>query len=336
MFPSFPASPGRRAVLGCGAAAALAAALPADRPQVRSDAKLASLAPAGKPWIQGARLHHSTVLQSFTFDERHGHMYALQVMEGGIQLPGESRAYSHAERVVRGDLCLNRLTMGGTLTGYMYLLGFGHGGALGVEDTVRRAGVLWTEWDAHPASGYGRGICRFNFAAGRVLTRTSRKIATYRPVPGSTSNYVALDPAHNRLLLRYKVDGVPRYRVYGLKQFAARNLRPVTGFAQPGTELGLPFQGMAIYGSYAYQVLGNRYGPGNSPSSVGDMHLFRIDLRTGRVVEQVLDGTARGLYPREPEGLAVLRRGGPWLCSGFAQGQSRDRAFSLYYKPITR
>jgi hypothetical protein len=323
-------------VLGFGATAALAAALPADGAQARPDAKPASLAPAGKPWIQGARLRHSTVLQSFAFDERHGHMYALQLMEGGIRLPGESRAYTHAERVARGDLCLNRLTMGGTVTGYMYLLGFGHGGALGVEDTVRRAGALWTEWDAHPTSGYGRGICRFNFAAGQVLTRGSREIVTYRPVPGSTSNYVALDPAHNRLLLRYKMNGMPRYRMYGLKQFAARDFRPVTGFAQPGTELRLPFQGMAIYGSYAYQVLGSGYGPGNPSSSAGDVHLFRIDLRTGQVVQQVLDGTARNLYPREPEGLAVLRRGGPWLCLGFTQGRPGDRAFSLYYKPIIR
>lgn len=78
------------------------------------------------------------MLQSFAFDERHGHMYALQVMEGGVRLPGEPRAYTRAERAARGDMCLNRLTMGGALTGDMYLLGFGHGSALGVEDTGRR------------------------------------------------------------------------------------------------------------------------------------------------------------------------------------------------------
>ncbi|MER5185491.1 teichoic acid biosynthesis protein C [Streptomyces sp. NPDC002896] len=326
--------------------AVLATALPAGRTQSPPDPKPAGLAPpdpepasldpAGKPWIRDARLHHSTVLQSFTFDERHGHMYALQVMEGGIRLPGEPRAYTHAERAAGGDLCLNRLTMDGTLIDHMYLLGFGHGGALGIEDTAPHAGTLWTEWDAHPASGYGRGICRFRFTTGGVLTRASRRIATYRPVPGSTSNYVALDPANDQLLLRYKLDGMPRYRVYRLTQFASRDFRPATDFAQPGAQLDLPFQGMTLYGPYAYQLLGNAYGPGNPSSSGGNIQLYRIDLRTGRVLQQVLDGTGKKLHPREPEGLAVLRRGGPWLCMGFTQGRVRDRRFSLYYKPITR
>ncbi|MGW1029590.1 phage baseplate protein [Streptomyces sp. NPDC002577] len=336
MSPSLPASPGRRAVLGFGTAAILATTLSAGRTQGARDPKPAGLAPAGKLWIRDARLHHSTVLQSFAFDERHGHMYALQVMEGGVRLPGEPHAYTHAERAAGGDLCLNRLAMDGTLIGHMYLLGFGHGGAIGVEDTVRNTGALWTEWDAHPASGYGRGICRFPFTAGAVLTRTSRRIATYRPVPGSTSNYVALDPAHDQLLLRYKVDGTPRYGVYKLSQFASRNFRSVADFSQPGAELGLPFQGMTLYGPYAYQLLGNAYGPGNPSSSAGNVQLYRIDLRTGRVLQQVLDSTAKGLYPREPEGLAVLRQGGPWLCMGFTQGRVRERRFSLYYKPITR
>ncbi|MFC9621230.1 teichoic acid biosynthesis protein C [Streptomyces sp. NPDC056930] len=336
MSLSLSSSPGRRAVLGFGAAVALTATFPAGRAEARPKAQPASLAPAGKPWIRGVRLRHSTVLQSFAFDERHGHMYALQVMGGGVRLPGEPRAYTHAERAARGDMCLNRLTMGGALTGDMYLLGFGHGSALGVEDTARRAGALWTEWDAQPASGYGRGICRFTFTAGRVLTRAGHRIATHRPLPGSTNNQVTLDPAHDRLLLRYKVGGVPRYGVYGLKQFAAGDFRPVTGFAQPGAELGLPFQGMALYGPYAYQVLGHGYSADNPAGSAGDVRLFRIDVRTGRVVQRVLDHTARGLYPREPEGLAVLRRGGPWLCLGFTQGPPSNRTFSLYYKPIAR
>ncbi|MFD8766541.1 hypothetical protein [Streptomyces mirabilis] len=43
----------------------------------------------GRLWIRRGLLHHSTVLQSFAFDERRGHMYALQVMQGGVRLPGE-------------------------------------------------------------------------------------------------------------------------------------------------------------------------------------------------------------------------------------------------------
>ncbi|MEV0495377.1 phage baseplate protein [Streptomyces atratus] len=294
----------------------------------------ASLAAAGKPWIRNGRLHHVTVLQSFAFDERRGHVYALQVMQGGTQLPGEKRIYGRAERAARGDLCLNRLTMSGVLTGYMYLKGFGHGGALGVEASQRGSGMLWTEWDANPASGYGRGICRFRFVDGRVLTRSSGDLATYRPVPGSTSNHVALDQANRRLLLRYKVRGVPRFAVHDFQRFAAHDFRPLADFPQPGTGLGLPFQGMTLHGDHAYQMFGTGYGPENPRSSAGNTCLFGIDWRTGRVEQQSLDRTAPGLYPREPEGLAVLREGGPWLCMGFTQGPSGGRGFSLYYKAI--
>jgi hypothetical protein len=90
---------------------------------------------------------------------------------------------------------------------------------------------------------------------------------------------------------------------------------------------------MALHGDYMYQMLGTGYGPANPRSSGGNTRLFRVDWRTGRVV-QSLDRTAPQLYPREPEGLAVLREGGPWLCSGFTQGQSGDREFSIYYKAI--
>jgi hypothetical protein len=332
---------GRRAALGLGAAAALAAfpiprteAQPDDTSDGQTAPKRTGLAAEGRPWITGGWLHHRTALQSFAFDERRGHIYALQVMQGGIQLTGESRAYSHAERARRGDLCLNRLTMGGRLTGYMYLKGFGHGSALGVEETARGAAALWTECDADPASGYGRGICRFRFIPGRVLNGTSRELAVFRPVPGSTSNCAAFDPVERRLLLRYRVAGRPCFALYDFDRFRARDFRPLTAFAQPAADLGLPFQGMTLYGNYAYQMLGTAYGPGNPPPR-GNTRLYRIDLRTGRVAQQVLDRTAPRLSPREPEGLAVLRAGGPWLCLGFTQGPTGDRRFSLYYKAIT-
>ncbi|MFV5996490.1 teichoic acid biosynthesis protein C [Streptomyces sp. NPDC056231] len=341
MFLSLQGNPSRRTLLGLGTGAVLAVVNPVpsawaqqgERSSGPSSSEWTSLAAAGKPWIRNGRLRHATALQSFAFDERQGHVYALQVVPGGIQLPGEKRAYRHAERAARGDLCVNRLTMAGVLTGYMYLKGFGHGVALGVEGAWRGSGGLWTEWDANPASGYGRGICRFRFADGRVLTRDSRGLATYRPVPGSTSNYVTVDQANRRLLLRYKLRGVPRLAVHNFDRFAAGDFRPLAGFLQPGAGMGLPFQGMTLHGDYMYQMLGTGYGPANPRSSGGNTRLFRVDWRTGRVV-QSLDRTAPQLYPREPEGLAVLREGGPWLCSGFTQGRSGDREFSIYYKAI--
>lgn len=326
--------PTRRRMLGMGAAGVAAVALP---PSALARGRTSpptspDLAMAGTLWLADGRLLYGTVLQSFAVDEHPGDLYALQVMKGGVQLDNEKRAYSHAERTIRGDLCLNRLTMTGRPAGTMHLKGFGHGTSIGVQAT-RGGTKLWTEWDAHPRSGYGRGICRFSFADGAVLTRTSPRLATFRPVRVSTSNCAALDTEHDGLLLRYRIKGRPRYRVYSLARFSTGDLRPLADFAQPGADLGLPFQGMALYGDYAYQLLGSAYGPGNRTSSGGNTRLYRIDWRSGRVVQQVRDTTAADLYPREPEGLAVMR-GGPWLCFGFTHGRVNDKKFSLYRKPI--
>ncbi|MFP3992569.1 teichoic acid biosynthesis protein C [Streptomyces sp. E11-3] len=299
------------------------------------DRKPPALAAAGRQLLAG-QLRHTTVLQSFAFDDPRGHIYALQVLPSGLQLPGEDAPLSHAERSRNGDLCLNRLTLDGFPAGHMYLKGFGHGGSIGLQPST--VGItLWTEWDANPRSGYGRGVCRFRFTPGRVMSRDSGDLRTYRPVPGSTSNYPALDVVHHRLLLRYKTRGVARFALYDLTQFGARRFRPLADFPQPGADLRLPFQGMALYGNHAYQLLGSAYGPDNPASSGGDARLYRIDLRTGRVVWEQLERTAPDLDPREPEGLAILHRRGdePRLCLGFTEGPAGARRFRLYYKALS-
>lgn len=334
--------PGRRAVLALGVGAVAAALAPAQWAGAAQwtgaarapDRKLPALSAPGRQFFAG-RLRHSTVLQSFAVDERHGHLYALQVVAGGVRLPGEKAALSHTERARRGDLCLNRLTLGGADAGHMYLKGFGHGGSIGLEESAG-AVTVWTEWDAHPSSGYGRGVCRFRFASGQVLDRGSHALGTYRPVPGSTSNFPALDVTHRQLLLRYKREGIPRFAVYGLNEFRNGWFAPLADFAQPGAGLGLPFQGMALYGDYVYQILGTGYGAGNPASAGGNTRLYRLDLRTGLVVWQQLDRTAPGLTPREPEGLAVLTaNGAPRLCLGFTEGPAGRRTFRLYDKALS-
>ncbi|WP_406221896.1 teichoic acid biosynthesis protein C [Streptomyces decoyicus] len=328
--------PGRRAVCGLGVIAAAAAVVPAQwaRAAPAASRKLPALSAAGRPFLAG-RLRHTTVLQSFAVAERQGHLYALQVVAGGVRLTGEETALPHTERVRNGDLCLNRLTLDGSSAGHMYLKGFGHGGSIGLEESANGA-TLWTEWDANPSSGYGRGVCRFRFTDGQVLERGSGELDTCHPVMGSTSNFPALDVTHRQLLLRYKRDGIPRFALYDLDRFRARWHLPLADFAQPGADLGLPFQGMALYGNYAYQLLGSAYGTGNPASSGGNTRLYRIDLRTGRVVWQQLERTAPGLSPREPEGLAVLRGSGtPRLCLGFVEGPAGGRSFRLYDKALS-
>lgn len=333
MHTSLANHPSRRALLTLATAALTAGATPAwARSGPEAAMSAASLAAPGKPWLVGGRLLHSTVLQSFAFDEENGLLYALQVVQGGVRLKGEQRTYTHAERVRRGDLCLNRLTTDGRLTGAMHLLGFGHGTAMGVEETSRAA-MLWTEWDAS-SSGTGRGLCRFPFADGQVLRRDSGRLSVYRPVPGSSGNAVSVDPAAGTLLLRYRKAGRSRYRLYDLRRFKSGDFTPRTDFAQPGTELGLPYQGLALHGTDAYQLLGTAYGNGNTPASGGNARLYRIDAKRPSTVRRVRETTAPTLRPREPEGLAVLRGTGPWLYLGYTQGPAGNRAFSLYRKPI--
>ncbi|MEU6115962.1 teichoic acid biosynthesis protein C [Streptomyces sp. NPDC047117] len=281
--------------------------------------------------LQKKRLTHTSVLQSFAFDEGNGYIYALQVVQGGVRLRGETRTYTHAQRVTRGDLCLNRLTMAGRLKDRMFLKGFGHGGSLGVQERPGRAPLLWTEWDVNPASGYGRGIARFTYTPNRVLRAGDRSLTTFHPQPGTTKNQPAVDMATGRLLLRYRRRGIYRYALYDLDDFA-RGTKPkaLTDVPQPPLRKGVFYQGLALSGNYAYQLTGSPYGPGNPASGPGDARLAGIDLRTGTVLQDVRTTAGRKLRPREPEGLAVLRRGGDRLVAGFTSGKVNRRRFSLY------
>ncbi|MGP3923654.1 phage baseplate protein [Streptomyces sp. 8N616] len=272
-------------------------------------------------------------MQSFAFDERRRQIYAVQVISGGVRLLGEPRAYTHAERSLAGDLCLNRLSWDGAVLDRMYLKGFGHGTAMGAEETADGGIALWAETDANPASGYGRAIGRFRYAAGTVLSAGDPGVTTYRPRPGTTNNAAAIDQAGRRVLLRYGIAGSRRYALYDLDAFAAGDFGPLADFEQPGTELGLPFQGMTLHGGYAYQMLGHSHDPDSPSPSTGDTRLYCIDLRTGAVVQEQPSRTAYALASREPEGLAVLRNEGqgPRLCMGFASGPVGGRTYSLYY-----
>jgi receptor-binding protein len=321
----------RRDALGLGAAALSGVALgaaPAYAVGERID-----LAGPNTRWINEKVLHHTTVLQSFAFDELRGHIYAAQVMQGGVRLRGESRAYSHAEREARGDLCLNRLSMTGDHLDHMFLKGFGHGSAIGVEERGAGGPRLWTEGDASPASGYGRAIVRFRYAAGAVL-QGSRGVTVFRPRPGTTNNNAALDLSRGRLLLRYRIHDAPRYTLYNFDDFVARRFTVLSDFPQPGADLGLPFQGMTLHGDYAYQVLGHSHDPDDPSSGAGDSRLYCIDVHTGEVVQQQPSPDVLSqLRLREPEGLAVLwRTSRPRLCMGFASGPAGGRKYSLYYK----
>ncbi|MBA0050840.1 teichoic acid biosynthesis protein C [Streptomyces sp. AJS327] len=341
MADSSQVPPRRRNVLRLGAATALGglgllpsrvAAAPAGGGGPLAERGRSALSVARRGLLTDQRLRHRTVLQSFAFDERARRVYALQVVQSGVRLPGEQRGYSHRERLVRGDLCLNALSIQGDPVGRMYLRGFGHGGAIGAQETPGEGLTLWTEWDAHPTSGYGTALARFRFRDGAVLERSDPGLHTYRALPGTTKNQLALDAYGRRLLLRYRRDGQYRFALYDLDRFLARDFHALTDFPQPNPQRHDYFQGMALYGNYAYQLTSSAYGPSGPDATL----LTCVHLGSRRIVQQVCPARAAGVGTCEPEGLAVLARPTPRLCVGLASPFARVRLFSLFSTDLRR
>jgi hypothetical protein len=263
-------------------------------------------------------LAEGTVLQSFAFDEVHKHLYVLQVRRGGIGA---------------GNLCLNKLDYDGTLLGSMKLQGFGHGVSIGVQNAADGKVWIWTEADAK--GGYGQGVTRFQFADG--ATRTGEDVKIRKPIPASINNQPSVCMASERIAVRYRVKGKPRYRIWDLDAFVARDYdNPVADIAQPDAhpDPKIPFQGYALYGDHIYQLAGTAYdAETNPPAKFGNTYLSSIDITTGKLVQRLRTEAGRSLTYREPEGVAVRCKGGVGVFLGFASGDAAERRFSLYCKP---
>lgn len=279
------------------------------------------LSKAAERWLwKKDTLKEPTILQSFAFDEANEHLYVLQLTRGGS---------------TAGDLCLNRLDHRGKRLGHMYLRGFGHGVAMGVQHTSDGTVWIWTEADAK--GGYGSGVTRFRFFDGAVRTREDVKVR--RPIPGSTHNQPSVCMASRRIAVRHRVDDKPRYRIWDLDAFVARDYsEPVADFPQTGThpDPKIPFQGYALHGDHLYQLAGTAYdAKTNPPAKRGNAHLSCLDIRTGELLDRQRTEAGYSLDHREPEGVAVRRGSEPRLCLGLASGQEGARRFSIYYKPRT-
>lgn len=268
-----------------------------------------------RPFLQEKSLHDVTLLQAFGFDDVAERIYALQVL-------GTSA----------GDMCLNQLDYAGNLLGHMLLIGFGHGGNIGVE---REGAVtyLWTETDANPSSGYGRAIARFPFAAGTTLTYGESDLVVHRPIPGSTSNQPYVDQETRRLLVRHRIDGAARYRIYDLDAAIAGDFDPLQSFDQYVAEPGESFQGFCLHRNRVHQTTGKAYSGedgANPPSGGGNAYLATIDATTGDLVTLTKNLVAPDMVYREPEGIAIQRARSPRLVIGMASGLAGERKFSLF------
>ncbi|GAA4212187.1 phage baseplate protein [Actinocatenispora rupis] len=266
-------------------------------------------------------LHNNTVLQSLAFDNVHGHIYTVQLVQGGLQLPGESAPVSGAQRDLRGDLALTKLDLAGNELGHMYLTGFGHGVQIGVQPAAHGA-YLWTETKAvadDGVHGWGSVLGRFAFVDGAVLTPDTPGLTQVAPVPGADRTTATIDPAYGTLTMRHRVDGHFRYAMYRLEQLAHGVVQPIAEVAQPDV-LATDFQGYATYGRYLYLIEGNAYGHVGSTPPTGNTVITRVRWSDGVVEDRQPCTAAADLAFREPEGMAIQLVGGrPRLAFGFAE-----------------
>ncbi|MGW2423991.1 hypothetical protein ACWC0C_32875 [Streptomyces sp. NPDC001709] len=94
--------------------------------------------------------------QEFAFDNTRGHSFTAQLVDGGLQLPGETQTYSGADGEANGDPALTRLDTSGHILGTIYLRG---------SHNVRTANSDGTY------TGGGDRPARFEFANGGPLPR---------------------------------------------------------------------------------------------------------------------------------------------------------------------
>lgn len=291
-------------------------------------------------YIREKYLYNETILQSFAFDDTNKCLFAVQLMQGGVQLPDEPAPVSGTERATHGDMCLTKLSLTGTQLGHMYLRGFGHGASIGVEPSGSTS-YIWTEADANQEfTGYGMAVARFAYVNGRVLDSDDSAVDKLYVAPGSTSNRPSVDMRHGRLLVQYMLDeNEYRYRVLDLEQAKRGDVLPLYDIPRVGIADTETPQGVALLGDYLYQMTGTHYtdeNGDNPPSKHGNTYLTAVHVPTSTVVQRSRSEAAYSLDYREPEGLAIeLGVSPPRLCMGFASGATGDRKYTIYYKPQT-
>ncbi|MBM7715411.1 hypothetical protein JOC94_002398 [Bacillus thermophilus] len=288
----------------------------------------------GLPFIQDKPLHNGTVLQSFAFDDENKHIYVVQLMAGGQQLPDENEPVSGAIRAKNGDVTLTKLDQEGNKLGHMYLKGFGHGVQIGVE-VENGVTYLWTETDAvtEGNDGWGTQIARFPFENGTIRTPDSPVLEKHKLIEGADRTTVNIDKTHGLLTMRYRLDGSFRYGVFDLEQVKKGNYHPIADVPQPpvGT-----FQGFASYGTYLYLLEGNAYGVNGSVAPYGNTYVTAVDLNSGKAVARQLISAGNAMTFREPEGMAI-RIPDPkqphkaQLHIGFASNAAPNRLANIYY-----
>ncbi|WP_054957943.1 phage baseplate protein [Paenibacillus dakarensis] len=283
-----------------------------------------------------------TLQQSFAIDSINEHVYMVQIMAPGQQVGSEPRTYTSAERALKGDLTLTKLSLTGEILGKMHLIGFGHGVSIGVEP-VNTTAYLWTEVDAATDSsdtlnGYGTKLARFPFINDQVLVNTDPSLVKYAPVAGADRTTVNIDMAHGLLTMRYRIgepgSRVMKFNTYRLADVKAGNFTPLTTVNQP-SGMGT-FQGFASYGNYLYLLDGNPYDATTNPT--GNTYLTTVNLNTNSQVARTITDAGSSLLFREPEGMSIQIAGSSArLCFGFGSFKSAtntEKNANIFYKDL--
>lgn len=316
---------GLGAALGIGATAQASTSVP-------TSGKFDLTAPSNRLFWKKP-LHNVTVLQCFAFDNSKGHLYTLQVTNG--------------TKPEQGHLTMTKLDLAGKKLGRMYLQGFGHGIAFGVQPASSGEPTMWTEAVVGPDARATR-VCRFRFR-NSATPITAKDVELYTPIEGMRSASCSLDLDHNTIAVRYFKDGLDSMHVslFDFDAFAAHD------FADPLADVscaavhpsGVTPQGYQHYGQHLYLFQGNAYhhedGTAEDHCDVthpdgeldGNAKVSRINFADPSDHETHLTKAGFSLNFREPEGLGLLKLDGkPRLAMGFASGCSGGRLASVYYK----
>lgn len=260
--------------------------------------------------------HHS--MQGMAYDAQNGHLFIIQARDGAT---GD-------------DLCINRLSLSGKVTGSMHINNAGHGVSIGVEPRGSDS-YLWVECDSHKNDGSGRGtaLARFKFVNGKSPSGVKKFFK------GSNTITCATDPVNKRILVRRKESGKFTLRLYDFASLDLENntfTERLAKIAQPKLGNGkVTFQGYAVLGSYVYMLDGN----GHANAADIDSYVSAVDLNTGKVVDRFKTKAGKSLVYREPEGMAITRTSGgkPRLVFGFSSRRYMghiDRFANVFYKDV--
>lgn len=273
-------------------------------------------------------LEGDRVIQSFAFDIQNRRLFAVQV----------SDSTGGTDPDTAGDLTVTRLDFAGNNLEHMHLKGFGHGVSIGVEPDGAKS-YLWTEVDARQEGSSSRGVrlARFPFAPGTTLRAGDAGLKKFAPIPTAYATTCAIDPVHQRLVMRYRpVESTStryRFAIYDLAQVKTETVPvPLVDLATPA-EVSGTFQGYALYGRYLYLYEGNSYDASPPP---GNVYITSVDVNTGLVAQRFHSQAGKSLDFREPEGMAVYRTsaGEMRLFQGFASGPEGGRRANLFYKNL--